>query len=395
VFPPGHIATPLPPAPIRSAARRATLWLSLALAFLAALASPADATHSPDHVLPVYGVGALRAEWLADFPLGVEDLGRLGEARIGMYRARFRQDEVNGLIGWSRLDNLARIAAQNGVTLQPVLINMPGEAYAPPKTSTERARFGEFAAAAVRRYGPNGTFWNTCGCPQRPIRVWEVWNEPNLAPFWDLPNPAEYGALLSSTRSALRNADPTARVLFGGLAYPSSLSATRLEPNAFLRDTIQAVGPIRFDALALHNYRPDSARAVDTFIAGTVQTLKTYGGATPQGAPRHQVWVNEFGRPTELDNPATSADERAASEATQQAWLEDFLNRLLPQASAWNLGPVMWYSLRDSHQPTASWLRQGLRRTTADDADAGPKPSWDAYTARSRVADLLWLPVKR
>jgi hypothetical protein len=365
------------------------------MAFLAALASPAGATHSPDHVLPLYGVGALRAEWLADFPLGVEDLGRLGEARIGMYRARFRQDEVNGLIGWSRLDNLARIAAQNGVTLQPVLINMPGEAYAPPKTSTERARFGEFAAAAVRRYGPNGTFWNTCGCPQRPIRVWEVWNEPNLAPFWDLPNPAEYGALLSSTRSALRNADPTARVLFGGLAYPSSLSATRLEPNAFLRDTIQAVGPIRFDALALHNYRPDSARAVDTFIAGTVQTLKTYGGATPQGAPRHQVWVNEFGRPTELDNPATSADERAASEATQQAWLEDFLNRLLPQASAWNLGPVMWYSLRDSHQPSASWLRQGLRRTTADDADAGPKPSWDAYTARSRVADLLWLPVKR
>jgi polysaccharide biosynthesis protein PslG len=385
----------LSPVPIRSSARRAVLWLSLALALLAALAGPASATHSSDHVLPAYGVGALRAEWLADFPLGVEDLGRMGEARIGMYRARFRQDEINGPTGWSRLDNLARIAAENGVTLQPVLINMPGEAYAPPKTRTERDRFGEFAAAAVRRYGPNGTFWTTCACPMRPVRVWEVWNEPNLAPYWDLPNPAEYGALLSSTRSALRKADPTARVLFGGLAYPSSLSATRLEPNAFLRDTIQAVGASRFDALALHNYRPDSARAVDTLIAGTVQTLKTYGGTTPQGAPRHQVWVNEFGRPTELDNPNTAVDERAASEATQQAWLDDFLKRLLAQASAWNLGPVMWYSLRDGHQPTASWLRQGLRRTTADDTDAGPKPSWDAYTARSRVADFLWLPVKR
>jgi len=380
---------------IRSSARRAVLWLSLALALLAALAGPASATHSPDHILPAYGVGALRAEWLADFPLGVEDLGRMGEVRIGMYRARFRQDEVNGPTGWSGLDKLARIAAQNGVTLQPVLINMPGESYAPPKTPTERDRFSEFATAAVRRYGPKGTFWTTCGCPTRPIRVWEVWNEPNLAPYWDLPNPAEYGALLSSTRSALRKADPTARVLFAGLAYPSTLSATRLEPNAFLRDTIQAVGASRFDALALHNYRPDSARAVDTLIAGTVQTLKTYGGTTPQGAPRHQVWVNEFGRPTELDNPDTAVDERAASEATQRAWLDDFLNRLLAQASAWNLGPVMWYSLRDSHQPTASWLRQGLRRTTAGDADAGPKPSWDAYTARSRVADFLWLPVKR
>jgi hypothetical protein len=55
----------------------------------------------------------------------------------------------------------------------------------------------------------------------------------------------------------------------------------------------------------------------------------------------------------------------------------------------------MWYSLRDSHEPTASWLRQGLRRTTAGDADAGPKPSWDAYTARSRAADFVWLPAVR
>ena len=361
---------------------------------LASLAGPAGATHTADHSLPAYGAGALRAEWLADFPLGVEDLGRMGETRIGIYRARFRQDEVDGLVGWARLDNLTRAAAQAGVTLQPVLINMPGEVYSPPKTSTDRTRFASFAGAAVRRYGPNGSFWGTCGCPKRPVRVWEVWNEPNIAPYWDVPNAAEYGALLTSTRAALRKADSGARVLFGGLAYPSTLATTRVEANAFLRDTIMAVGPNRFDALALHNYRPDAARAVDTFIAGTVETLKTYGG-TKQGIPRHQVWVNEFGRPTNLDDPNTTTDEQANSEAAQRAWQDTFLNRLLPKAAAWNLGPVMWYSLRDSHQPTASWLRQGLRRTTAGDADAGPKPSWDAYTARSRAAGFVWLPALR
>jgi polysaccharide biosynthesis protein PslG len=369
--------------------------LCVGAALLGGPAGSASAAHTSDHSLPGYGVGALRAEWLADFPLGVEDLGRMGEARIGMYRARFRQDEVNGLVGWSRLDKLARTAALAGVTLQPVLINMPGEAYAPPKTSTDRARFGDFATAGVRRYGPSGSFWGTCSCPKRAVKVWEVWNEPNIAPFWDVPNPAEYGALLSSTRSALRRADPTARVLFGGLAYPSSTSTTRLEPNAFLRDTIRAVGANKFDALALHNYRPDAVRAVDTFLAGTVQTLKTYGGTTSQGTPRQQVWVNEFGRPTNLDDPATATDEQATSEAAQRNWQDTFLDRLLPKAAAWNLGPVMWYSLRDSHEPTASWLRQGLRRTTSDDADAGPKPSWDAYTARSRAADFIWLPAVR
>jgi polysaccharide biosynthesis protein PslG len=318
----------------------------------------------------------------------------MGQARIGLYRARFRQDEVSGVSGWSHLDNLVRQASARGVTIQPVLINMPNEVYTPPKTSADRARFGDFATSAVRRYGPNGTFWPTCGCPKRPVKVWEVWNEPNLAPYWNLPKPAEYGALLRTTRSALRLADPTARVLFGGLAYPSSFSATRREPNAFLRDTLLAIGRNQFDALAVHSYRPDAAQAVDGLIAGTVQTLKTYGG-TNGAAPRHQLWVNEFGRPTNLDDPNTPADERASSETAQRAWLDNFLDRLLAKRTAWNIGTVMWYSLRDSHQPTASWLRQGLRRTAPDDSDAGAKPAWGAYTARSVPAPLLTLPAAR
>jgi Divergent InlB B-repeat domain len=367
----------------------------LVLSALAAAAAPAGATHTSEHVVPAIGVGALRAEFLADFSVGLEDLGRMGQARLGLYRARFREDQVlvdGSYSDWARLDNLARAAAVNGVTLQPVLINMPLEVYAPPKTEAERARFAGFAAAAVRRYGPDGSFWPECGCPKLPVTVWEVWNEPNIAPFWDLPSAAEYGALLRETGSTIRAADPGARVLFGGLAYPSTLSATRLEPNAFLRDVIAAVGAEQFDALALHNYRPDPERAVNTLIAGTVETLKSYGGTTADGAPRQQIWVNEFGRPTVPDDPATAEDEQATSEAAQLAWLETFLDLLLPRRSAWNLGPVMWYSLRDAPAATASWQRQGLRRTTAEDTDAGPKPSWDAYVARSGPAELLYLP---
>jgi hypothetical protein len=375
--------------------RRAALSIAVALSVLASAAAPAHATHNANHVQPAYGAGALRAEWLTDFPLGVEDLQRLSAAGIGMYRTRFRQDEVAGFTGWSRIDRLARIAAENGVVLQPILINMPLDVYTPPKTATDRARFAEFAKAAVQRYGPTGSFWDTCACPKLPVRVWEVWNEPNVAPFWDLPSASEYAALLASTKVALRSGDPAARILFAGLAYPSSLSTTRLAPNAFLRDAIQAGGPGKFDALALHNYRPDPERAVNTLIAGTVQTLKTYGGVTATGTPKHQVWLNEFGRPTQPDDPATPEDEQAESEAAQRAWLDRFLDLLLPNRTAWNLGPVAWYSLRDSHEGTASWLRLGLRRTTPDDTDAGPKPSWDAYRARSAGAGLLTLPAKR
>jgi Divergent InlB B-repeat domain len=378
--------------PFRS---RFGLLAVLVLSVVTGSAAPAGATHSPEHVLPAFGVGALRAEFLADFPLGLEDLPRMGQARLGLYRARFREDQVlvdGSYSGWARLDHLARGAAMGGVTLQPVLLNMPLEVYTPPKTDAERVRFGEFAAAAVRRYGPDGSFWAECDCPRLPVTVWEVWNEPNIAPFWDLPNPAEYGALLEETGSAIRAADPDARVIFGGLAYPSTLGTTRLEPNAFLRDVIAAVGADQFDALALHNYRPNPERAVNTLIAGTVETLKTYAGVTADGVPRQQVWVNEFGRPTLPDDPTTPEDEQATSEEAQRIWLKTFLDLLLAHRSDWNLGPVMWYSLRDGPVTTASWERQGLRRTSTEDTDAGPKPSWDAYTALSAAGEQLYLP---
>jgi hypothetical protein len=381
--------------PSRPLSSRLSVLGIVVLSVLAGSAAPADASHTPEHVLPAFGVGALRAEFLADYPLGIGDLERMGQARIGLYRARFREDQVlvdGSYSNWSRLDNLARAAALNGVALQPVLINMPLEVYTPPKTDAERVRFGGFAAAAVGRYGPDGSFWAACGCPKLPVTVWEVWNEPNLAPFWDFPDPAAYGALLEETSSAIRAADPDARVVFGGLAYPSTLSATKLAPNAFLRDVILEVGSEPFDGLALHNYRPNPDRAVNTLIAGTVETLKTYAGTTADGAPRKQVWLGEFGRPTEPDDPTTPEDERASSEEAQQVWLDTFLDLLLPHRSDWNLGPVMWYSLRDAPNADASWLRQGLRRTSAEDTDAGPKPSWDAYTALSGPAELLYLP---
>jgi len=362
---------------------------------LALAAAPADARHEPGHVLPAFGVGTLRAETLAEYVLGLEDLERMGQARIGLNRTRFRQDQVlvdGSFSNWSRLDNLARAAALRGVALQPVLINMPLENYTPPKTDDERARFAAFAAAAVQRYGPGGSFWATCECPVLPATVWEVWNEPNIAPFWDLPSPAQYGALLEDTAAALRAADPAVRVMFGGLAYPSTLGATRLEADAFLRDVIAAVGTDDFDALALHNYRPNPERAVNTFIAGTVATLKSSAGTTADGAPGKQVWLNELGQPTVPDDTATPEDERATSEETQRAWLETVLALLLPHRADWNLGPVMWYSLRDAPVAAESWERQGLRRTTPEDTDAGPRPSWDLYTALSAAAELLYLP---
>src|SRR5918912_2444928 len=247
-------------------------------------------------------------KWLADFPIGTEDLGRMGTNKIGMYRARFPQDQVlsgGTYSNWTRLDNLAKQASLQGVTLVPILINMPGETYTPPHTSTERDQFGSFAAAAARRYGPKGSFWSSCGCPFLPVQVWEVWNEPNMAPYWDAPSAVDYAGMLQVVRSKLRAVDRAARIMVGGLAYAGSYDGvTRINPNDFLRAVIQTNGVNAFDALALHDYHSVATSGVSA-IGGTVGTLKQYAGTDASGAPRQQVWINEFGKATALDDPST------------------------------------------------------------------------------------------
>jgi hypothetical protein len=349
-----------------------------------------------------YGINALQSEWLAGYNSGpgldangVADLRLMGSSGIGLYRARFREDQVltsDGFTQWTMQDNLVSQAAQQGVTLLPIFMNMPGEAYTPPKEPDDIDRFAAFAAAAAQRYGPSGSFWPACGCPAHPIRAWQVWNEENVQGFWAGPSPSAYAALLVATRNALRSVDPGARVVFGSLAYPATRSATELDPNTFLRNVIRAAGPDSFDALALDSYNADPGVAVNGDIKGTVRALKKYAGTSASGPPRQQVWVTEFGQPTSPDDPNTTVDELAASEQTQLDWENAFLDELLPQRAAWNLGPVLWYCLRDAPSPSAAWMRLGLRLTNSDGSDAGPKPAWEPYAARSSVATAVPLP---
>lgn len=94
-------------------------------------------------------------------------------------------------------DRLVRQATVRRITLLPVLMRLRKiELPEPPRTEAEhdqwRVRVGFFAA----RYGPGGAYWReNPGLPYRPIRVWEIWNEPNLREFWGdrAPDPLPTG----------------------------------------------------------------------------------------------------------------------------------------------------------------------------------------------------------
>lgn len=163
----------------------------------------------------------------------------------------------------------------------------------PPRKGPPRdpAEYAAFAGAAARRYGPGGAFWRARpDLPARPIRTWEIWNEPNSTHFWGgPPDAARYAELYARARAAIHAVDPGATVLVGGLtpAYDSFVDDMVLARPA-LRRTI--------DGVAIHPYGP-------TVAAGLDGVRKRRAALRGLGMDRVPLYVTEYGWVT---SPPTS-----------------------------------------------------------------------------------------
>ena len=105
-----------------------------------------------------------------------------------------------------------------------------------------RPEFAQTAAFLVRHF-------------QDRVKYFEIWNEPNLdegnpSPFI---RPADYAELLHATYPEMKKANPSAQVLFGGLA--GAWNGSLLYFNAVYEHWNRALGRSRpFDIFAVHPY---------------------------------------------------------------------------------------------------------------------------------------------
>jgi hypothetical protein len=108
--------------------------------------------------------------------------------------------------------------------------------------------YASFVEELVRRYGPNGSFWDERpDLARRPLRAWQIWNEPNLPHFWWTGRSGRwtrsYGRLLNASYDAIKRADPGAKVVLGALANESWRDLGRL---------YRSKEPPRFDVAAIN-----------------------------------------------------------------------------------------------------------------------------------------------
>ncbi len=168
-------------------------------------------------------------------------LDAMKDARISVVRYDALWDKVeptppvNGAhaYNWAHLDSVVASLAQRGIRWLPIVdystpwaAKLQGNQFSPPASNEA---FATYAKAVASRYGRGGSLWREHpDLPATPVTSFEIWNEPNHEAFWPpAPDPAAYLSLYLAARTAIRQVDPEAKVVFGGV--------TENRPRQFVR----------------------------------------------------------------------------------------------------------------------------------------------------------------
>lgn len=233
----------------------------------------------------------------------------------------------------------------------------PSKFYPPVDART----YAEFAGFLTSRYAKQG------------VTAWEIWNEPNLAQFWNPgADPRGYTQLLKLAYAAIKKQNPATLVISGGLAQPGT-GGGNIGAREFLGQMYASGAKPYFDAVGDHPYTApqlpldSSGNNWQQMYSTTPNSLRSIMALN--GDSKKKIWMTEFGAPTAGVSVwgTTISEERQAKMVSQSL--------ALAASYTWS-GPLFWYNYKDYCGPGVadSECYFGIVRF-----DGTPKPAFDAF----------------
>jgi hypothetical protein len=228
---------------------------------------------------------------------------------------------------WNIVDTVVNAAEARDMGVLAVLNSTPSWAVTPgsPKYSGHPASlddYAEFVSTVAERY-------------EGRISAYEVWNEQNSYKFWSPPDPVAYTELLQAAYPAIKNVDPDATVVAGGLSANITYGNLTVNPVDFLDQMYAAGAQGYFDAVAYHPYHYKMKFSTGGWHPDSPinQVSDMYDIMVANGDGEKLIWSTEYGQPVSV-----------SSESKQAEFLDDMLTtwRELPYA-----GPSFVYTTRD------------------------------------------------
>ncbi|MEU5523765.1 cellulase family glycosylhydrolase [Streptomyces sp. NPDC047860] len=320
--------------------------------------------------------------WMTDTELAkaMDDAEELGVRwlRVDLSWRTIQPDAPSQYL-WQRFDRVVDAARAHGLDVLPTISYTPRWAADPNCASTsqscppaDNSRFAEFARQAAERYAPKG------------VHTWEIWNEPNIKPFWHTgPDVGRYAGLLTATAPAIRSADPDAYLLLGGLAAVDTTPSRQYVSHKTFLAELGRLGALKqVDAVSYHPYTfpllPSTKTAtgtrfeeIDRTKDSLVAILARYG---QRGMP---IWLTETGAPTwSQGKAADTTSARDTTHTTPRLQAEIATDTVTAAAAIPSVDVVFWFSYQDVAPQTAPSRKSkhyGLRYY-----DGRRKPAFDA-----------------
>lgn len=173
-------------------------------------------------------------------------------------------------------DMLVNEATRAGIELIPYV------AYTPEWAAREKEDFWEQPPADPQNFSK--VMEKLATRYRGRIHSWELWNEPDNGEYWQ-GTADEFAQMIIPVAQAVRHADPSAKIVLGGMSYGPADFFQRLALKYHIGQY--------FDVIALHAY-PESwheARAEEVFqkeLPDMEELVKRSGGSPA-------LWLNEMG----------------------------------------------------------------------------------------------------
>ncbi len=365
---------------------RTAVMLVLVAVLVAVAALPAQAARPPK---AFFGVQPINTPSEAGY-------AALGKGNIGTFRTSFFWSEIEpapGFFLWGTPDATVRIAAKNGLTIFPVLFGTPSWAGSqhdrPPMKAgkVSSVDYVKFVRKAVERYGPKGpgakgAFWkenpDLVGAKYRPIRTWQVWNEPNLSQFWPCkqkgrfcrPVASQYATFATAASKVIKQVDRKAKVALAGL--PETKSASPLIPYLTALYKARVGGKSFknfFDAVAVHPYARDDRGVKAAVVA--VRKVMSKGGDS-----RTPLFLTEIGWSTATKGNRVFSVGKAG-QASRLTKSYRFLTSSLARGR-YRVGMAVWFTVQDRSADSTYAQDAWQRQAGLFDVKGRAKPSWKA-----------------
>ena len=222
-----------------------------------------------------FGVCAHLNRW--EFPELGRELDMIRDAGIGFVRTDMDWGQVQpdeNSWDFSRWDAVIGEAQKRGIEILPILNGNPHFAKVP---SENLGAWGAYVKKCVERY-------------RGRVKYWEVFNEPDLAPFWR-DDPGGYFKALKCAYETIKEADPSAVVLTGGFAGV---------PEKYIEELFKLGASDFFDVMNVHPYDGDfpPEEGLARRLARLRALMQKYGAG---GRP---VWITEIGNSSGFPDPS-------------------------------------------------------------------------------------------